>query len=479
MQEQKGKSVKVLALESSTSSAKAMRYDTDTGAVEIRTQPYRHKHGDPSTQDAQEIFFQTADIGKALCAGRQVDAIALSGAWHSMMLCGKDMTPVTPVYQWSYTGASTICEELRADEGFVRWFYNRTGCMVNAIYPAFKLRLLAQQGYNLTDSFAMGQGTYNYFRLTGQCTASRSMVSGTGLLNTHTGDYDDEVLAFVGIGREQLPQLTGFNQPQPLSAEGAAALGMRAGIPVVPAGPDGGLNQLGAGASEAGVMTFSVGTSGAMRLTVNRPVIADDHSLWCYISPISWLSGAATSGCCNCVDWAKQRLFPEGMSYADIEKGFHSGPEYTPVFLPFLFGERCPGWNDARQAAFEGVLPQHDAYDLYHSVLEGTLYNLYQCFRKLCECNGVPRQIKLSGGILHSAYWTQMCADIFGAPMMCADIEHGSLIGGTMLALGVLGLPGESLLQRSDERIVSPDPAMTVRYREKFERYLKAYEGRV
>jgi gluconokinase len=231
-----------------------------------------------------------------------------------------------------------------------------------------------------------------------------------------------------------------------------------------------------AGAGAPGVMTFSVGTSGAIRLSVDRSVLADDHSLWCYLSPLSWLSGAATSGCCNCVDWAKQRLFPEGTGYADIERGFHGGPEDTPVFLPFLFGERCPGWNDARQGAFAGVLPRHDAYHLYHSVLEGTLYNLYQCYRKLCECNGTPRQIKLSGGILHSEYWTQMCADIFGAPMTCSDIEHSSMIGGAMLGLKVLGLPTDCLAQQ-DGKVVRPDPKMTARYREKFESYFHAYKG--
>ena len=470
--------MKVLVLESSTTSSKAMLLDVATGGVEVRTQPYRHKYDDPSMQDAQDIFLQTAQIGRAFCAGQRVDAVALSNAWHSVMLCDPDKTPVTPVYQWSYTGASAVCEALREDEAFVQWFYGRTGCMVNAIYPAFKLKLIAQQGYDLKRHFVMGQGDYNFFRLTGQCAVTASMVSGAGLLNTHTRDYDDEVLSFIGIGREQLPALTGFDEPLPLSAEGAEALGLSAGIPVVPTGPDGGLNQLGAGAAEKGIMTFSVGTSGALRLTVDRPVIADDHSLWCYISPISWMSGAATSGCCNCVDWAKQRLFPENMNYADIEKGFHNGPEYTPVFLPFLFGERCPGWNDARQAVFAGLAPQHDAYDLYHSVLEGTLYNLYQCYRKLCECNGAPRQIKLSGGILHSAYWTQMCADIFGAPMVCSDIEHCSLIGGAMLGLKALGLPTDVLTQRSDETTVLPDPKMTPRYREKFERYMKAYKGR-
>jgi len=76
---------------------------------------------------------------------------------------------------------------------------------------------------------------------------------------------------------------------------------------------------------------------------------------------------------------------------------------------------------------------------------------------------------------LHSAYWTQMCADIFGAPMTCSDIEHSSMIGGAMLGLKVLGLPTDCLAQQ-DGKVVRPDPKMTARYGEKFASYFHAYE---
>lgn len=465
-----------LVLESSTSSAKAMLYDTDTGRVTVRTQPFHTKYDDSALHDAPDIFAQTAALGKSVCEGKKVDVVSLVSAWHGVMLLNRDMTPATPVYHWPYTGASGLCRQLRQDGGFVRWYYRRTGCMVSAIYPAFKLILLARRGYDLHQHIAMGQGTYNHYRLTGTCATTASMVSGSGLLNIHMRDYDDETLCYIGLGRDSLPRLVRFDETLPLSAEGASALGLPAGIPVVPPGPDGGLNQLGANATAPGIMTFSVGTSGALRLPADRPAVADDHSLWCYLSPGPWLVGAATSGCCNCVDWAKQRFFSDAASYADIEQGFHGGPEGTPVFLPFLFGERCPGWDDARQASFTGVIARHDAFDLYHSVLEGTLYNLYQCYRKLCAVGGRPQHVRLSGGILNSAYWTQMAADIFGIPMECADIPHGSLVGGAMLGMRTLG-DNSALFQNDIEKTVRPNPQAAPAYAEKFARYIRAYEG--
>ena len=90
-----------------------------------------------------------------------------------------------------------------------------------------------------------------------------------------------------------------YKHTYPLTAEAAAALGVKPGIPVVPTSSDGGLNQVGVGASVEGVMTFSVGTSGAIRLTTAQPVLPDQPSTWCYMSPKAWLSRAATNGCWN------------------------------------------------------------------------------------------------------------------------------------------------------------------------------------
>ncbi|MGC8159860.1 hypothetical protein ACP3WZ_25370, partial [Salmonella enterica] len=83
-------------------------------------------------------------------AGRSVDMVALSGTWHGLTVREPDLSPITGVQEWPYTGAQDLCADLRADQEFTRWFYERTGCMVNAIYPAFKLMLLARQGMDLT-----------------------------------------------------------------------------------------------------------------------------------------------------------------------------------------------------------------------------------------------------------------------------------------------------------------------------------------
>lgn len=466
--------MRILALESSTTSAKAMYYDTETGENQIHTEAYGRMHADGTLQDAEHIFRKMAAAGRQLAQDRPVDIISLCSAWHSVCLCDRENRPATPVYPWTNTGAAEVCENLRKDPSYVKWYYHMTGCMVHATYPFFKLLWLREQGWNLQDYQITGQGAYNTWRLTGKHAATLCMASGSGLLDIHSKSYAPELLKEAGITENSLPELVPYDRMYPLTEEGAVLLGIKAGTPVIPSSSDGGLNQVGAGALKEGIMTFSAGTSGALRLTVPEPVLPEEPGLWCYLSPKAWLSGAAVSGCCNCIDWFRGKI-GRGASYEELEAG---GKEIadTPVFLPFVFGERCPGWNDARTGGFQGLKAEHDLPALYRAVQEGVLFHLYSCYQILEKTCGSPEKIRLSGGILHSEVWTQMCADIFGREMETDGSEQGSLTGAAVLAMELAGLGKAEDLAPKSGRTIYPDAGRAGQYREKFHRYRKYYE---
>ena len=467
--------MQILVLESSTSSAKAMLYNDIKGISETITEQYDPQCGDIRIQDPERVFLRTIEAGKKIIGNKDIDMIAISGTWHSIFACDKDFKPVTKSYTWAHTEASYIAQELRKDIDFTKRFYNTTGCMVNAIYPVFKLMNLQNQGLNLTDYIFMGQGTYNYHRLTGEFLLSESMASGSGLLDIHTKELSQEVLELLGIRKKQLGRITSYRELRPLSKEGANLLGIKSGIPVITAHPDGALNQIGAGALNDGVMTLSIGTSAALRISTSKPIIPVTPSTWCYLSPVSWLSGAATSGACNCVDWIKNKFFSSSTTYKEIEEQ-KIDMKSIPIFLPFLYGERCPGWNDARKASFYDVNSEHSNLELYFSTLEGVIFNLYQCYEVLCKTDIEPDKIKLSGGILNSKIWTQMCCDILGREMECSKEKQMSLMGGVALALELGGaLKNLDQFNGKDSVVIYPNRERYKGYKKRYERYKEIY----
>lgn len=465
----------ILALEASTTSAKAMLFDTDTDTFSERVKAYGTMHPNELLHDAEKVFACMAEVGRDLAEGKDVSIVSLCGAWHSVMLCDHGMNPITPVYPWSYTGATEICRELRRDSRFVNEYYRRTGCMVNATYPLFKLLHLRNQGYKLEDYYIMEQGSYNNYRLTGKKVTSRCLASGSGLLNIHTREYDIESLKLIGIKESQLPRLAESEQTCPLSEEGASILGLKPGIPVVLTNSDGGLNQIGAGAIQGNIMTFSVGTSGAMRVSTKKPVIPKTPSTWCYLSPKGWMSGAATAGCCNCIDWFIDHVMEGRVHYEQLESDINDILD-TPIFLPLLFGERCPGWNDEPGGGFSHLKASHMTADLYRGIQQGILFHLYQCYRLLVEIAKEPERVKLSGGILHSPTWTQMCADIFGKTLEVNDSTQGSLMGAVVLAREIMGDLSE--IEKYEPHIkmmVEPNKERHILYEEQFEKYMGMY----
>lgn len=466
--------MKILALEASTTSVKAMLYETDTNSFRVLSREHS-RQVTAAERNADQIYAALLSLGRDICNGEKIAMISLCGTWHNILACNAAMEPITPTYFWDFTGASALCDQLQQDPGYVRSYYQRTGCMVSAIYQSFKIKWLLQQQPNLRAARFLSLGSYITYRMTGQQVATPSHMSGGGLLNTHTWQYDSELLEELGIRTEQLCRLISSEETFPLTDGAAALLGLPSGIPVIPANSDGAMNQVGAGALREGVATLSIGTSGAIRLPTDRPVIPEQPSTWCYLSPKGWLSGAATNGCCSCINWAKDRLFPPETDYAAMESGV-SDPINTPVFLPFLYGERCPGWNNRRTGGFAECLPQHTLADLYLAIQEGVLFNLYQCYQTLVGIAGTPKEIKLSGGILNSPRWTQICADIFNCPMTLDNAVHGSLLGSCVVAMERLGVIRDLRdFSPAPAGVVTPNPEKVPIYQRKFERYLEYY----
>jgi gluconokinase len=463
----------VLVLEASTSAAKAMVVDTAMPAIKSVVKPYTLQQ----RNDALTILSLVLQAGREALSGyRSVDAIALGSTWHALLLCDESMNPVSPLWTWADGFADSVCKGLRKNTGYTLDFYMETGCTVHASYPFFKLMHLRQtdqfkQQYRVAD-----QGSHMFYALTDQWSTSLSMASGTGLLNLHTRTYSERVHDELGLDHDlQLPALQSLGYTAPLNSRSAALLGLQSGIPVLPCYSDGGLNQVGSDALDEHIMTLSMGTSAAKRLSVAEPKLSPTQSTWCYLSPKGYLAGAATSGCSNCVQWAKERLFPASSTFAEIEKPVRADNE-VPIFLPFLFGERSPGWDAARRGALMGLCSSHTAHDQYQAVLEGVIYNLNQCYLELQKSTGSIDTIKLSGGVLHSAIWSQMCSDILGVPLLVDASVQSSMAGGAILAFEFLNHEIPPQLVQSSGRTLYPNEEAHALYQKRFEEYLYWYQ---
>ena len=465
----------VLALESSSTSSKAMLFDTEHGVKKVAVHPFPSQIDNLISQDTDGVYQELLKIARDLCTGSQIDAIALGGTWHNVTVCDQQLQPVTRTHSWLDTSASEVVNRLRSDKTLTAFYYQNCGCMIHTTYAPFKLMHMREEGLDLSNKFIIDQGSYTFFRMTGKKICTATMASGMGLLNIHNLDYEPEALKIAGISSNQLGCLGTYRDYGYLTEAAAREIGLPSGTPVIPAFPDGALNQMGANAMQPGIMTLSVGTSAAMRMIAPKPVTSDCFSTWCYVSTMNtWLSGAATAGACNCIDWVKKQVLKDQYQYSELEDESLNKAQ-MPIFLPFIYGERCPGWNDNRGGGYHDLKPLHGPADFFVSTMEGILFNIRQCYDILTKLSGQPEKIMVSGGILKSSLWIQMLSDILGEVIYRTDMEQSSLIGGALMAATALDEAVDlDILNRAVEGIT---PNLKMDYTKRYERYLELYSS--
>lgn len=475
----------ILGLEVSTSSAKTIIYSSDKGVIDVASIPYPEKVCDVVSQDIQGMYATLLECIKKILENNHlnIDALSLSTTWHSLLLLDENRNPIGRLKTWADTEAGDTAKRYRLKKEFSSKFYNKTGCVIHSVYPVWKYIHMKETDRETIDraAYISSQQEYVFEKLTGERAVSRTIASGTGFFNIHRLEWDEEVLEFAGIKKSQLSTLVEPTYSAPLTEEAANKIGLPPGLPVIIGGADGALNQIGAGAMSEGIMTLSVGTSGALRLASSKPVIPDEPSTWCYyLAEGKRIAGAATAGAGNCVDWFVQRLNSDsGLGFNELEtRAGAINKAEAPIFLPFLYGERCPGWNDQRQGGFYGLKGSHLIGDMYYSLLEGILFNLYHCYIILTEVMEIPGEIRISGGITNSDMWLQMAADIFQREIITSEIEHASIIGGVALALSAMGniKSLEDFSPPMGERVV-PNEERAEFYSRRFQKYLHVYKS--
>lgn len=476
----------ILILEASTASAKAMLYKSGEGAVDLLLNNYSAEAGDTLTYDADKIMEETLLTGKRLLERNgigRVDMVAACSIWsHSLVLLDKNKSPVSRLSTWADTSASVTTDKYRKDTELFTSLYKRTGCPIHVSYTIWKYIHEKENGGSGRAAFIASMPEYLFLKLTGEFAASISTASASGFLNLHTLRWDEEALRLAGVDGSMLPNLVESEYTAPLSGEAAAMLGLAEGTPVLVTGADGCMNQVAAGAFADQIMSLSVGTSAAMRISTEKPVLADYPSTWCYVGVENmWIAGSAIAGAGNSIDWMGKKIlgFHRGISLQDLDRGAERSlmKGEAPIFLPFLAGERCPGWDDTKRAMLFEMRIDHDLYDLYYSALEGVLFNLKQCYEITLPIVGQPpKWISISGGIEKSPFWLRMAASIFGLPVHTDGLLHASLVGAAYMGLKAAGeIASVKDIKPTFNSRYEPDASKRAYYERRYARYLKYY----
>lgn len=425
-------------------------------------------------------------------AGAPPAAVGFSSAMHSLLALDEDGIPLTNAIIWADLRATPEAQRLKA-EGLGSEFYRRSGCPVHPMYLPAKVLWLHEHAAGLRQAARRIVTLKDYltWRLTGRYALDHSSASATGLLNLLALDWDEAILEAIGLDRGFLSELVhplylldGFTTPY------AKAAGLPTGVPLVAGATDGTLSNLGAGVLSPGQLAVMIGTSAAARVCAPEPLLDPAARTWCYhLLPGLWIPGGAINNGGNILQWYRDRLGAAETAdaraagldpYAELSRRAAGVPAGSRglLCLPFLAGERSPGWNPEARGVLFGLNLGHGPDEVVRSLMEGVAFQLYSVYAALVEVAGPPSEVRATGGFTRSETWLSIVADVFGVPLALPAVTEGSAFGAAVLARLATGSL-KSLTEVADRlriaHTVEPDPARTSLYRELYGHYLDLY----
>lgn len=411
----------------------------------------------------------------------RVVAVALCTFWHSLLGVGHDGSALTPIYTWADTRAAQAVRWLRrrVDE---RAAHARTGARFHASYWPAKLAWLRalEPGLFRRVRAWMSPGEYLFLRLFGTPLCSTSMASGTGILDQNRLDWDDELLTALEVDRAQLSPVVDLDAPAcGLREPYRSALPHLAHVPWLPALGDGACNSVGSGCIGRERLALMVGTSGAMRVLFTAHEAQAPWGLWCYRADRQrYLVGGAISNGGSLYAWMLQALRLANNPQLEAELAALPPDGHGLTVLPFLAGERSPGYAPGATGTISGLRWHTRPVEILRAGLESVAYRLALVYELLSPLAAPGAEIIASGGALaQSPVWVQIIADVLGRRLQMAVEANASSRGAALLAAEALGLlPDAGQAPPELGPAFEPDPARHQRYLAGLARHRRLYQ---
>lgn len=405
----------------------------------------------------------------AALPGAEVAAVSVTSQWSGTVAIDREGEPIGNAIIWMDSRGAQYLKDLRGSgpvrvEGFGplrvrRWIASTgggpSGAGKDPIAHILFLRNERPEVYVAADKFLEPKDYLN-LRLTGRVVASYDSIALHWLTdnrNPDSVDYDDRLLRYAGLGREQLPELVHATEViGGLSATAADELGIARGTPVIAGTPDVSSAAIGAGTVRDYAAHLYIGTSSWLTCHVPYKRTNLVHSIASLPAavPGRWFVANEQETAGKALEWLASILYPERDGDVSVYKDLNAIAETVSAgangvfFTPWLYGERTPVEDSSLRGGFFNQSLDTGRDEMIRSVFEGVAYNtrwLLDTVETFTKRRLDP--IAMVGGGAQSDLWAQVHADVLDRTILQrSDPLWVNVRGAGMLAHAALGHVG-------------------------------------
>jgi xylulokinase len=486
-----------LGFDLGSSSVKACLLHSDTGEV-VASAFYPEKEmaiaaPKPGYAEQQpELWWENACLAskavvkKAGISPQEVGAIGISYQMHGLVVVDKDLNVLRPSIIWCDSRAVEVgnkAMEALGDGLVLPHLLNSPGN-----FTASKLGWVKQ---NEPEIFArvhqfMLPGDYLAAKMTGEVVTTPSGLSEGIFWDFQNRKPADFLLEHFGFDPSLLPQvLPTFSEQGRLTAEGAAALGLAAGIPITYRAGDQPNNAFSLNVLEPGEVAATAGTSGVV-YGVSDQIKYDPKSrvnTFLHVNPVATTPRYGVLLCVNGTgslnSWLRNTLLQGNVSYPgmnDLAAAVPVGSDGL-VCLPFGNGAERMLENQNPGASFRGLeFSRHGLSHYTRAAQEGIVFALYYGM-EIMETLGVSLKNIRAGeaNMFLSPVFRQTFANVSGATVELYNTDGAQgAARGAGLGLGYYKNREDAFVGLSTLRTIEPQTSFTQATKDAYGRWKEA-----
>ncbi len=471
----------LVAIDQGTTSSRCIVFDSRGTIVAIDQAEHQQFFPRPGwvEHDATEIWHhvQAVTRGALDSAGlsrADISAIGITNQRETTLLWDAETgEPIGNAVVWQDTRTDRLIRQL-AQERDDDWWRDRCGLRLATYFSGPKLRWLLDRDPQLRRRAEAGEvrfgtmDTWLIYQLTGRHVTDVTNASRTMMMNISTLDWDDELLAALGVPRAILPEIV------PSSQVYGEARGDLAGVPVAGALGDQQAALFGQTCFAPGEAKCTYGTGSFLLLNTGTSPVRSEHGLLTTVAyqigqqaPVYALEGPiAVTGAL--VQWLRDNLgiidnaaqINELAATVDDNGGCYVVPAFSGLFAPH--------WRPDARGTIVGLTSYVTKAHLARAALEATAWQVADIVAAMRAEPGVElTTLKVDGGMTASELLLQIQADVIDAPVERPTVTETTCLGAAYAAGLAVGFwPDEESLRanwRVDRRW---EPTMSPQRRE-------------
>jgi len=460
----------IAAIDQGTTSTRCILFDSAGRPCGQAQQEHRQIYPQPGwvEHDPMEIWDTTQAVIRAALAAADVapgslSAVGVTNQRETTLLWNRHTgQPYHHAIVWQDTRTRDLCDALAAGEGPDR-FRALTGLPLATYFAGPKLRWLldhvpgaradAERGdalFGTVDSWLVWQltgGPEGGIHVTDVTNASRTL-----LMNLHTLDWDDGLLAALDVPRAVLPRIlpsghpTAYGVTRPDGPFGTV-------VPVCGVLGDQQAALVGQACLSPGEAKNTYGTGCFMLLNTGTQPVASQSGLLTTVAyqfgdqPAVYALEGSIAVAGALVQWLRDNLGIITRS-EEVEALARTVDDNGGVYIvPAFSGLFAPYWRSDARGIIVGLTRFANKGHLARAALEATAFQTREVLDAMRRDSGVELKVlKVDGGMVVNELLMQFQADILGVPVVRARVAETTALGAAYtagLAAGVWASPDD------------------------------------